>query len=210
MNKFTLKDLQILEALIPLAKVNFDKEWATIKDYQVVEMAKTEINAEVYKLTLHRNDESYFMQTESPKAFKAFCLSHNGDLNDYKIDNLIYNVKKALEEEIEKRWEEDTYWIIGTNKWSKESFTKKEAEALSKTLTNCENCIDCSHCEDCVNCEDLHFCCDCKDSNVCYHSYKLENCSGCTASSYLKDCRDVKHSSYLEGEIDSTHNKGTK
>lgn len=79
------------------------------------------------------------------------------------------------------------YWVIGSNKWSKELYTKEEAKQYAKTLINCENCIDCRFCQNCQNCDGLLFCQNC------------QNCCVCTHSRWLNDCVDVYYSAYLTG-----------
>jgi hypothetical protein len=55
----------------------------------------------------------------------------------------------------------DGYWVIGTNKWSADIYTKQEAEKYATTLINCENCINCSDFRDCSSCSSCRSCSSC-------------------------------------------------
>ena len=46
----------------------------------------------------------------------------------------------------------DGYWVIGTNKWCADIYTKKQSEGFEKTLVNCSYCSDCSGCSGCSGC----------------------------------------------------------
>lgn len=92
----------------------------------------------------------------------------------------------------------DLYWEFENgNKYSRDKYTFKEAEALYRTLKHCWDCIDCSYCNgcyDCENCDSCYMCRDCKDSlmlELC------ENCTNCTDCDHCDDCDNCSKSEYL-------------
>lgn len=100
MNKFTLKDLQILEALFPLVKVNFEKEWAELGLYDCVTMAYTQIDVTDYKIELRRCDEYYYIDIAKELKEKTFKLPHYGELHDDKVADLIDEAEEIVGEAI--------------------------------------------------------------------------------------------------------------
>jgi hypothetical protein len=79
------------------------------------------------------------------------------------------------------------YWVVETNKWNANIYTKEQAEKYADTLINCTNCINCSYC---INC---HNCLNCRDSSYCHNCRNCLNCSychDCRDSSYCRDCHD--------------------
>lgn len=78
---------------------------------------------------------------------------------------------------------EDDYWEFGTNKWSKEHFSYKEALKQSKTLINCKYCINCYNCKDCIACES---CDDCNQCSCC------DWCDKCTNCHNTNNCKNIE------------------
>lgn len=76
---------------------------------------------------------------------------------------------------------ENNYWIIGSNKYSKDKYTEEKAIELSKSLINCVNCIDCMCCEDCTNCKSCQFC---KDCHNCFWCFFVEHCTKCVEANF--------------------------
>ena len=73
-------------------------------------------------------------------------------------------------------------WEVNGNYWSKDKYSYDEAVELSKTMVNCDNCLDCSDCVDCKKCVDCNSCDNC------------ENCDGCIDCKYCEvytDCVNV-------------------
>jgi hypothetical protein len=95
------------------------------------------------------------------------------------------------------------YWVVETNKWNADIYTREQAEKYADTLINCTNCVNCNNCRnssDCINCSDCidssycsfcSFCHDCHDSSFCrncsFSSYCID-CCFCSSSSYCIDC----------------------
>lgn len=66
------------------------------------------------------------------------------------------------------------YWMDSNgNGWSKDMYTKKQAEQYSYTLVNCTGCIDCFDCENCEDCE------GCEDCVNCYGCIYCTDCEYC-------------------------------
>jgi len=82
----------------------------------------------------------------------------------------------------------DGYWVIGTNKWSSNIFSKSQAELNSKTLTNCRNCSDCVNCRNCIDCSYCSHCSDCIDCVNCSYCRGCSNCIDCSYCSHCSKC----------------------
>lgn len=89
------------------------------------------------------------------------------------------------------------YYIDNNNnKWNTNKWTKDEAIALSKSLIDCENCLDCYDCE---NCDDCKYCNNCKDCRYCINCEncikcgKCNGCSDCNKCSRCKGCKNCKN-----------------
>ena len=82
--------------------------------------------------------------------------------------------------------EDENYWIIDSNKWSKNITTKEEAEKYSATLTNCSDCTDCINCSYCRGCTSCKGCTGCRGCSDCL------GCSDCINCSYCIYCRNFK------------------
>lgn len=81
----------------------------------------------------------------------------------------------------------DGYWTDNNgNKWVAHCYDKEEAERLSLTLENCDNCINSRECTDCTLCKRCVRCNNCKD---CY------NCSGLINCDYLECCNYICNAS---------------
>jgi hypothetical protein len=92
-----------------------------------------------------------------------------------------YYKEKYEEEKMENETQKiDGYWVIGTNKWNANIFTKEEAEKQEKTLINCSNCIDCIRCRNCSGCRDCSSCSGCIDCNKCIDCGGCSDCRGCS------------------------------
>lgn len=102
------------------------------------------------------------------------------------------------------------------NRWRTSAYTKRQAETLSKTLTNCKDCLECSNCSGCVRCTTCEFCSACVDcvgcaycsgctkcSTVAYamHCNRCLCCSHCTACDY---CVNIDHCSCIRNKINGT------
>lgn len=77
-------------------------------------------------------------------------------------------------------WQDD-----GGNRWRVSVHTKKEAEKLSQTLTNCKDCLECSYCHSCVRCTSCDFCTLCTECVGCGYCYE---CSRCSTVGYALFC----------------------
>lgn len=77
----------------------------------------------------------------------------------------------------------DGYWVDeNRNKWNTILYTEQEALQHSKSLVNCEgciNCVDCIYCKGCINCIRCKFCRDCEN---------CEKCHNCTDCKFCKNC----------------------
>lgn len=92
-------------------------------------------------------------------------------------------------------WEDSSH-----NCWTKEFYSKKEAEVLSKTmfnssynfdcsnLDNCVKCLACHFCYNCVDCICSYDCSDCENTNDSYNCERLEDCDFCHDSKDSKKC----------------------
>lgn len=83
------------------------------------------------------------------------------------------------------------YWIDDNgNMWRKTAYSKEDALRLSRTLKDCEGCVDCSYCNDCQRCEDCHHCYRCECSTVCKF---CESCVQCSRCSHCMCCSSCQH-----------------
>jgi len=87
----------------------------------------------------------------------------------------------------------DGYWVIGSNKWDASIYPQEQAEKYSKTLINCQNCINCSDCSYCRSCS---YCSDCRSCSYCSDCSDCIDCSDCRSCSYCSDCSDCIDCSY--------------
>ena len=77
------------------------------------------------------------------------------------------------------------YWIDkNDNKWDKSLYSREQAIELSKTLTDCKECINCEYCIECINCEHCIECIYCEDCKDC------RRCTYCTDCDYCEKCID--------------------
>ena len=83
------------------------------------------------------------------------------------------------------------YWEFENgNKYSKELYSYDDAERASKTLFNCENCIDCLKCENCKDCYNCEFCYDCVNCENCYFCQECFECKNCNSWQKCEFCYD--------------------
>jgi len=61
----------------------------------------------------------------------------------------------------------DGFWVIGTNKWDANFYSKEEAQKFSSTLIDCLNCINCTNCSGCRYCSYCSDCSYCRDCRGC-------------------------------------------
>lgn len=186
-DNFKLRQLQVLDAIFGLVCDNCDTIWADIEVSASVECARLQIDAEDYTITLIRDDTHYTLklQAEWEREFVTSSVANKDELAEF-FASIHTQVKQEMEDRVKE------YWVFGTNKWSKSSYTFDEAELLSKTLINCSYCIDCEachYCRRCTACVNLHFCDDCS------------GCVDCSFSEALEDCDSV-HYSYAIKEAD--------
>lgn len=92
------------------------------------------------------------------------------------------------------------YWTDKyQNKWDKTKFSEKEAEYLSKTLIDCQDCINSSFCYNChtcieiTNCQYCVRCNNCHESNDCQFCYKCLNCHYCIRCINCEKCIRCYH-----------------
>ena len=81
----------------------------------------------------------------------------------------------------------DGFWVIGTNKWDANFYSKEEAQKFSSTLIDCLNCINCTNCSGC------RYCSYCSDCSYCRYCSDCSYCSGCRDCSYCSDCSDCSY-----------------
>jgi len=89
--------------------------------------------------------------------------------------------------------EDENYWIIGSNKWSKNNYSKEESIKYSDTLINCSNCLDCSNCSSCHDCRYCRYCRDCRycfDCSSCRDCHDCSYCSNCNNCRYCSNCHN--------------------
>jgi hypothetical protein len=65
------------------------------------------------------------------------------------------------------------------NKWSKQMYTKEEAEQASASLIDCSHCFNCTECTDCSVCQDCHKCISCTNCVSCKDVWKSKGCKDC-------------------------------
>ena len=65
------------------------------------------------------------------------------------------------------------------NMWTGSKNTRKEAEEQSRSLENCERCVDCHNLVDCVECKGCHDLERCVGCGFCADSSDLEQCDFC-------------------------------
>jgi hypothetical protein len=100
------------------------------------------------------------------------------------------------------------YWVVETNKWDANIYTKEQAEKYADTLINCTNCVNCNNCRNssyCINCSDCidsSYCSFCSSSiscsfcSFCHDCHDSSFCRNCSFSSYCIDCCFCSSSSY--------------
>ena len=85
--------------------------------------------------------------------------------------------------------ETDDYFVYEYgNKYSKDKFTREQANEDIKTLENCYDCINCKDCKDCKDCIGCYDCKDCEDCIGCYDCYDCASCIGCYNCDDCADC----------------------
>lgn len=91
------------------------------------------------------------------------------------------------------------YWEVDGNFYSKSKYSKAQAIELSKSLTDCQNCIDClncvncSDCISCYGCENCGSCVECINCKECKSCLECLSCEKCIASVYLSNYQKIKN-----------------
>ena len=138
-----------------------------------------------------------FEKSKTSNSTEAKCKYCN--IVRYTIDVKLDNAQTYEEEKMENETQKiDGYWVIGTNKWNADIFTKEEAENEEKTLINCSNCIDCISCS---NCNDCSFCIGCNNCVKCHFCRACDDCIFCHSCSGCKDCQNCINCSNCIGCI---------
>ena len=97
-------------------------------------------------------------------------------------------------ESLEGRWYDEN-----RNSWDQEKYSKEEACAASRSLTNCYDCHDCHNCHNCYNlhecryCFSCHSCHDCFRCHDCHHCYSCHNCHDCHRCHDCHNCYDCDY-----------------
>lgn len=91
---------------------------------------------------------------------------------------------------------EKEYWIIDTNRWSKYSYSEKEAIELSSTLIDCSDCLDCSSCSTCSTCSTCSNCSNCSGCSYCSYCSGCSTCSNCSKCLTCLTCSNCSYCSY--------------
>lgn len=85
-------------------------------------------------------------------------------------------------------------WIDdNNNKWSKDKFTKEEAQRCSAGLHQCVDCVDCEDCHFCSGCGNCVSCYYCSASNGCVNCAHCSYCFRLSGGNYAVNCSDSKN-----------------
>lgn len=98
------------------------------------------------------------------------------------------------------------YWVDENNNWwSKENYTKEQAEKALESLVDCYHCIDCVdcwYCFQCIRCDGCDNCMLCtasKSCNACMQCYKCTKCEDCHSMCDCKNCKGCMAVQYWDG-----------
>lgn len=100
LRRVPLDELQIIKALFPLVRANFRKSWANIESWEYKTLANTKVDEWDYSILLSRDDRDYSIKIKAPSRSADFYKTHNGELHDDKVADLIDEVEKIVEETI--------------------------------------------------------------------------------------------------------------
>lgn len=62
------------------------------------------------------------------------------------------------------------------NKWNADRFSREEAVVYSRSLIDCDQCVNCADCSYCFECSDCHYCHHCR---ACVNCWRCSLCSDC-------------------------------
>lgn len=106
----------------------------------------------------------------------------------------------------------NNFWVDQSNNaWSCATHTKEEAIKKSRTLKNCnfcldcENLTDCNHCIECSSCKDCYSCHNCTDCYACLHCDSLHKVRLGICSRESKDCIAISHCAHVSNVHKAEH-----